>query len=109
MSERIRTNVTWKGIAFWYSQINKIMLAWTSKCFNTNKSVYHLDTTCIRLSNMEDGAFNGLYKKYNDTLYIHTSPAKKLILKYGYEDGWNGCHGNEILMDPGCLKFPYRR
>ena len=81
----------------------------TSKCLNTKKSSYHLDTTCIHLSNMADGAFNGLYKKHNDTFYVHTTPAKTLILKYGYENGWNGCHGNETLMDPGCLSFPYRR
>ena len=84
-----------------------VMLSQTSKCLNTNKTSYHLDTSCIRLSNMADDAFNGLYKKYNDTLYVHTTPAKKLILKYAYEDGWNGCHGNETLMNPGC--FPYRR
>ena len=58
---------------------------------------------------MADDAFNGLYKKHNDTLYVHTTPAKKLILKYGYENGWIGCRGNETVMDPGCLSFPYRR
>ena len=62
------------------------MLAQTSKCLNINKSSYHLDTSCIQLSNMADDAFNGLYKKHNDTLYVHTTPAKKLILKYGYEN-----------------------
>ena len=56
---------------------------------------------------MADDAFNGLYKKYNDTLYVHTTSTRNLILKYGYDDGWNGCHGNETLIDPGC--FPYRR
>ena len=83
-----------------------LILSQTSSCLNINIPNFHLDTKCIQLSNTADDAFNGLYKRYSDTLYVHTNSARNLILKYGYDNGWNGCHGNETSIEPGC--FPYR-
>ena len=68
--------------------------------------IYVSENSCVEISNMGED-LDGLYKKYSDTLYVHTNPTKNKVLKYGRDNGWNGCTGSETDIDPQC--FPNRR
>ena len=68
--------------------------------------IYHSENTCLRISNLGVN-FDGLYKPYSATLYVHTDSKKNVVLKYGWGNGWHGCQGNFTIVDSKC--YPYRR
>ena len=71
-------------------------------------SVYPLDNTCIRISNM-GGDMSGLYYRYSDTRYVNSNSTSWRILEYGYDNGWSGCQGNETYLDPASCNYPQGR
>ena len=66
---------------------------------------------CVRISNMgQDHNLgpNGLYKKFDEKLYIHTDEDKDYVIKFQWDNGWHGCRGfKNGIVASDC--FPSKR
>ena len=63
--------------------------------------IYVSGDGCVEISNMGEDV-DGVYKKYNDTLYVHTNPTKNKVLTKAWGNGWSGCTGSKTDIDPQC-------
>ena len=61
--------------------------------------------TCVQISNYDE-EHDGEYKRFNATLFIKNTTNPKVLI-YGYDDGWNGCDGDVLSVNPDCI--PYQR
>ena len=70
---------------------------------STSILIYDSANRCVRISNLNEDT-NGMYKRHDDALYVHTDSTKNKILKFfpNWDNGWSGCTGSATFVDPKC-------